>query len=318
MCETFDRREEILRRRTLRKEQRREERERMTQQFEQLASAFTSFKPRPYSHCGSSSTSSGFGRHPYQYTSTFGSCSKSSSKSACGSSKSKDIKKLEMKHSYGPLTHDGNWSGDECRLKTSDGILTVNGSLEAKGFVSLEAKNGSIVVNGSIVSKNDIDIKLTNGTFHLQHQLTAPELKIDMKNTSINIDAPIQANKIDIRTKNAPITLTQVSVSNELIVKTTNAPITMHVVKILKDAEIRVESTNAPITVYLPKTFSGRFYIASSSNSSANVISINEGSRLILEKDEIYKKDGKCLHMKDKPNKTISVRTTNAPAVVYI
>lgn len=323
MSETFDKKEERVRRRATRKEQRREERERMAQQFEHLASAFSGFKPRPYSQCGSSSASPNFGHHPWQHTPILGSCSKSnssSSGSSCGSrsGNSNNARKLEMKHSHGPLTHDGDWSGDECRLKTSNGILTVNGSLEAKDSISLETNNGSIVVNGSISSRKYIDIKSTNGTLYIQRQLTARELQINMQNVPINISVPIQADRVDIRTKNAPITLTQILVSKELVVKTTNAPIVMHVIGILKDAEIRVESTNAPVTVYLPKTFSGRFYIASSSNSSANITPIYGSSRLVLEKDEHYKKDGKCLHMDDKPNKTLSVRTTNAPAVVYI
>ncbi|KAG1177998.1 hypothetical protein G6F70_002067 [Rhizopus microsporus] len=323
MSEAFDRKEERMRRRATRKEQRREERERMAQQFEHLASAFSGFKPRPYSQCGSSSISPNFGYHPWQPTSILGSCSKSNSssnESSCGSrsGNSNNVRKLEMKHSHGPLTHDGNWSGDECRLKTSNGILTVNGSLEAKDSISLETNNGSIVVNGSISSRKYIDIKSTNGTLYIQRQLTARELQINMQNGPININVPIQADRIDIRTKNAPITLTNILVSKELVVKTTNAPIVMHVVGILKDAEIRVESTNAPVTVYLPKTFSGRFYIASSSNSSANITPISGCSRLVLEKDEHYKKDGKCLHMDDKPNKTLNVKTTNAPAVVYI
>ncbi|CEG78670.1 hypothetical protein RMATCC62417_13244 [Rhizopus microsporus] len=320
MSETFDSKEERVRRRATRKEQRREERERMAQQFEHLASAFSGFKPRPYSQCGSSSISPNFGYHPWQPTPVLGGCSKSKSNSNCGnrSGNSNNTRKLEMKHSHGPLTHDGNWSGDECRLKTSNGILTVNGSLEAKDSILLETNNGSVIVNGSIASRKYIDIRSTNGTLYIQRQLTARELHINMQNGPIDINVPIQADRIDIRTKNAPITLTQILVSKELVVKTTNAPIVMHVIDILKDAEIRVESTNAPVTVYLPKTFSGRFYIASSSNSSANITPISGSSRLVLEKDEHYKKDGKCLHMDDKPNKTLNVKTTNAPTVVYI
>ncbi|KAG1455975.1 hypothetical protein G6F56_006941 [Rhizopus delemar] len=225
--------------------------------------------------------------------------------------------RLEKKQ-HGPLVFEEDWSGNECSLKTSNGPLTVRGKLRARDHVSLENRNGSITLEQPLFTSGQLHIKNRNGALELKGSVQVGKLEIQLRNAPISIDSHLESKYTEIKTRNGPIMLTQVIAKNKLTVKTTNSPIVLHVLELESNSDISVESTNAPVTVYLPRTFSGRFSVTSNSSSTASVTPRTLNYQLVLDRDEVNRKQGWCINMGNKSNAQISVKTTHAPALLYI
>ncbi|CAO0799606.1 unnamed protein product [Mucor circinelloides] len=102
--------------------------------------------------------------------------------------------------------------------------------------------------------------------------------------------------------------------------KTSNASVEIHINDIVSDsATIEIESTNAPVNVHLPSTFSGYFSVKTSSSAVASVVAKNsESCELRFETDEKSKKEGRCKNFGNKSNIEVIIKTSNAPATLYI
>ncbi|CEP14766.1 hypothetical protein [Parasitella parasitica] len=228
--------------------------------------------------------------------------------------------KLSIKESNKPFTFERSWSGEECSLQTSNGHLSVQGSLTASDAINLETTNANITVQGQLMAKNDITVKTTNGTFILQGpSINTKELKISTTNAPLRYDCFIEAKRIELKSKNAPICLNAVSVGSEMYAKTSNASVEIHINDIVSNsATIEIESSNAPVSVHVPRTFSGYFSVKTNSSAAASVVAKNSESReLKFDTDEQSKKEGRCKNFGNKSNIEIIIKTTNAPATLY-
>lgn len=232
-----------------------------------------------------------------------------------------NTERLEIIKSNTMLTLDESWSGRECHLKTSNGLLTVRGSLSASKSIQLESSNATLTVEGQILAGDKVQIRTTNGQFIVRgNSVVAKELDVQVSNAPLQFSSFIQAKRIYLKTKNAPITMGTISMGAELYAKTSNAPIEIHIVEIGSgSAKIEVESSNAPVNVYVPSTFSGYFSVKSNMAGSANVVAKStEQSMIEYQVDERSKKQGTCKNFGNKSSVEISIKTSNAAATLYI
>lgn len=232
-----------------------------------------------------------------------------------------NTERLEIIKSNTMLTLDESWSGRECHLKTSNGLLTVRGSLSASKSIQLESSNATLTVEGQILAGDKVQVRTTNGQFIVRgNSVVAKELDVQVSNAPLQFSSFIQAKRIYLKTKNAPITMGNISMGAELYAKTSNAPIEIHIVEIgSSSAKIEVESSNAPVNVYVPSTFSGYFSVKSNMAGSANVVAKStEQSMIEYQVDERSKKQGTCKNFGNKSSIEISIKTSNAAATLYI
>ncbi|KAI9264815.1 hypothetical protein BY458DRAFT_490911 [Sporodiniella umbellata] len=227
-------------------------------------------------------------------------------------------KRWEEKLKSGALRFEEDWSGDTCYLKTSNGPLTVQGTIRVRRQLVLENKNGSVTVHGPLFSQGEVQIKVRQGTLQLKGSVQVGRLQILLRQAPVLIESHLESKQTRIKTKNAPITLTQVVAHKRLEVVTNNSPITLHVVAIDADSEIYVGTTHAPVEVYLPSTFSGSFAVSTSASSTARVSTRTHHSEMDFERNDTYKKEGTCKNLGSKANGRVVIRTTHAPVSLYI
>lgn len=234
---------------------------------------------------------------------------------------SNNERELEIIKTNAPLELNESWSGSSCHLKTTNGHLTVHGSLSATDNILLENSNGNVVVEGQLLASHTICVKASNGIFVVRGEsIIANYVDVQISNSPLQINSFIQAARISLKTKNAPVNLGNISLGTELIVKTSNSPIDIHVLDIASgSAKIHVESSNAPVNVYVPSSFSGYFSVKSNSTGSANIVAKStEQSLLQFDVNEQSKKEGSCKNLGNKSNIEIEIRTSNATATLYI
>ncbi|KAG2189764.1 hypothetical protein INT46_005822 [Mucor plumbeus] len=274
----IERRDERMRAKSLRKDQRCERREMKHEQREarKCQKAWGSCdRNTSDSYVINSNDYTNNGSQPHQAHAPYGS--------------HQDSRKLFIKQSNKPFVFDRSWTGEECTLQTSNGHLSVHGSLTASDKINLETSNANITVDGQLMAKNSISIKTSNGVFNLQGpSISTKELKIITNNAPLNYNSFIEAKTIDLKTKNAPIILSTVSVGSELRAKTSNASVEIHINDIVSNsAIIEIESSNAPVNVHVPNNFSGYFSVKTSSSAHASVVAKNsENCELNFETDE--------------------------------
>jgi uncharacterized Zn ribbon protein len=322
-----NRREEKQKAKSLRREQRRERREMKREARGNWGSwgGCSSSNEQPFA-CSSRSSvpfsHPGFGYNASSSMNTADHDSSSiSSSSSSSSSTTNNVDKLEMKKSNSPLELPQSWSGKYCHLKTSNGPLTVRGSLTATDSIDLENSNGQMVVDGTLISRNDIRVKSSNGAFIVHgDSIIAKDLQVHMSNAPLHLKSFIEAKRIELKTKNAPVIIGNIAVGSELYVKTSNSPIEIHIASIAsRSAHIEIESSNAPVSVYLPSDFSGYFNVKSNFIGSASVVAkSNESIVLKYDTNESSKKSGSCKNSSNKSDVDITIKTSNASATLYI
>ncbi|KAI8993717.1 hypothetical protein BDB01DRAFT_777295 [Pilobolus umbonatus] len=224
---------------------------------------------------------------------------------------------LIIHKSWSAISVNESWRGNKCDLRTSNATIAVKGSLEASNSISVETSNGTISIDGKLLGDRYIKIKSSNGTIQIDGSILSKFVSIRTSNATFLSQHCIDGTDIEIKTKNAPVQLGNISLGRSLEVKTSNAFVEVHINDINEKATIDIETSNGPANVYLPRTFSGCFDVKTS-RSLTQVICKAEGSELLFETNEDGRKSGICTHYGHAANIHVTVKTSNAPANLYI
>lgn len=234
----------------------------------------------------------------------------------------KNNSKLFIKQSNSPLELKLSWTGAECQLKNSNGDIMIHGSLNANKSIHLESNKGDITIAGRMLATKDIHVKAINGIFDARGEsIIAKSVHIEHSNRPINLKSIIEAKKITIRTTNAPIKVSNISVGGQLNVKTTNAAIEVFINDIgSTTVKMFIESTNAPVNVYVPNKYSGSFNLRSNNGLVTVVSKFADVSKSVVtyNTNEDSKKTGNCKNSWNTGKCSVNIKTTNAPATLYI
>ena len=234
----------------------------------------------------------------------------------------KSNSKLLIKQSNSPLELKMSWTGAECQLKNQNGDIIINGSLNANKSIQLESNKGDIVIAGRLLATRDIYIKAINGTFDSRGEsIIAKTVHIEHSNRPIQLTNVIEAKKITIKSSNAPIQVSNISVGSQLLVKTTNAAVEVFINDTGSNSvKIDIETSNAPVNVYVPNKYSGSFNLRSN-NGLVTVVSkfadLSKSS-VTYSTDKDSQKAGNCKNNWNKSKCSVNIKTTNAPATLYI
>lgn len=234
----------------------------------------------------------------------------------------KNNSKLFIKQSNSPLELKLSWTGAECQLKNSNGDIMIHGSLNANKSIHLESNKGDITIAGRMLATKDVYVKAINGNFDARGEsIIAKSVHIEHSNRPINLKSIIEAKKINIRTTNAPIKVSNISVGGQLNVKTTNAAIEVFINDIgSTSVKMFIESTNAPVNVYVPNKYSGSFNLRSNNGLVTVVSKFADVSKSVVtyNTNEDSKKTGNCKNSWNTGKCSVNIKTTNAPATLYI
>lgn len=221
---------------------------------------------------------------------------------------------LNVSRSHNHIEINQSFMGSECRLQTMNGHIQVHGSVSVSNDVSLKTPNGNIVVDGDLSAGQHISVDAANGSFVVNGQ------SIMARSIQVSTTGPLhfnhnfmEADVVQLRTRNAPVTLAHVSVGSQLSVTTSNAAVEVRVEEITHaTAILDIETNNAPVSVYLPMSFMGRFSVISTTQASV----VCKSNMMQYNINKAHEKEGMIIG--GNPNIQVRIRTSNAPATLYI
>lgn len=232
---------------------------------------------------------------------------------------SQDKNKLSINQSNRTLELNESWSGRKCHLSNKNGCIIVHGSLVSNGSIELETTKGDIIIDGHMVAAKDIKVKTNYGLFSvLGSSIIADTLTIETSYKQLQLNNQIIVKKLFITTKHAPIIMNRISLESHMSIKSIKGSVDVSIQDIKSSsAKIEIETTKAAVNVYLSSKFSGDFNIKSRNGLVSVVIGNDAFGTLSFENDKDNYKSG---HFKSgkKSKNTIYIRTSNAPATVYI
>jgi hypothetical protein len=224
-----------------------------------------------------------------------------------------DIKRKNMAFEF-----KENWYGKDCSINTSNGHLSIRGTLEAKESIILKCSNGTLAIDGDLVSRKSITAEGSNGPVVLRGQtIMSKYISIKTSNAPLEFNTMIQGEYVKLKTSNAPIILTNLTVSTELNVKSSNAPIEIHIDDLGPKAEVHIETSQAPVKVFMPRNFAGEFSVKTSL-SSTEVVTKSEGTDVTITKDEGTYTKGVCTKYGQKGKAIVTIKTSMAHATLYL
>ncbi|SAL99467.1 hypothetical protein [Absidia glauca] len=166
------------------------------------------------------------------------------------------------------------WYGKYFSLKTTNAMVDVHGSLDAKSVIMMTT-NAKVNWRGDSILCKDMDLRTTNAAVDMVGDKVdvKQSLKIRTSNAQLIYDKPVLLTKdLSAVTTNSEIRMRHAHIKRSISCKTTNAPVNLYIQSIpIKPKSksppkinVEVSTTNAPVTIHMPSDFAGEFKLATS------------------------------------------------------
>ncbi|KAI8083099.1 uncharacterized protein BX664DRAFT_339814 [Halteromyces radiatus] len=197
---------------------------------------------------------------------------------------------VEVKENNKKLNwNQDEWVGKLFSLKTTNAMIDVQGSLDAKS-ISLNTTNAMITWRGKGIQCKEMDLRTTNAKIDLTGGDidVRRECKIKTSNARLIMnDSKLMTKELSLVTSNAEIRMNNLLIRKSITAKTSNAPVILYIRQhplAKPDAKIHVEvsTSNAPVTIHMPSNFAGDFKLTT---SSTNAVVMDDPQQQIVYND---------------------------------